>query len=48
MLLRKKSIKIKTLGECCYWTCKCGKQIEDDRNFCMYCDRERPIRNREI
>jgi len=25
------------------WVCKCGKVIADDRNFCMYCDRERPI-----
>ena len=24
------------------WTCKCGKVLADDRNFCMYCDRERP------
>ena len=26
-----------------YWKCKCGATIADDRNFCMYCDRERPI-----
>jgi hypothetical protein len=25
------------------WVCKFGKVISDDRNFCMYCDRERPI-----
>lgn len=25
------------------WTCKCGKIISDDRNFCMYCDREKPL-----
>ena len=25
------------------WICKCGNHVPDDRNFCMYCDRERPI-----
>jgi len=26
------------------WRCKCGAEWPDDKNFCMYCDREKPIR----
>ncbi len=25
------------------WKCKCGNTVPDDRNFCVQCDRERPL-----
>ena len=25
------------------WVCKCGNVLDDDRNFCVQCDRERPL-----
>jgi hypothetical protein len=27
----------------CNWVCVCGQTRPDDTNFCMYCDRERPL-----
>ena len=29
----------------CNWTCKCGNVLAEDRNFCVQCDRERPLGN---
>ena len=25
------------------WKCKCGNTVPDDRNFCVQCDREKPL-----
>jgi hypothetical protein len=27
------------------WTCVCGNNVEDDRNFCVQCDREKPFKH---
>lgn len=35
--------QIKCFSESGYWQCKCGNLVSNDRNFCMYCDREKPI-----
>lgn len=35
-----KSIKDLTIFS---WTCKCGNVLNDDRTFCVQCDRERPF-----
>ncbi len=34
---------IRFFSESGFWQCKCGKLIPNDRNFCMYCDREKPF-----
>lgn len=31
------------IGKPLEWKCKCGNTVPDDRNFCVQCDRERPI-----
>lgn len=27
------------------WICACGNNVDEDSNFCFYCDREKPLSN---